>query len=63
MEPLEAMLISVFGGLRNVENIATNNTRLRIATPATSTKIHHMRLFLIRHAETVSMSSLFDDPK
>jgi hypothetical protein len=63
MEPLEAMLISVFRGLRNVENIATNNTRLGIATPTTSTKTHHMRLFLIRHAETVSMSSLFDDPK
>ena len=59
---VKSMSVPVFEPCsRNVEN-TKHNTRLGFATPTTSTKIHHMRLFLVRHAETVSMSNQFDGP-
>jgi hypothetical protein len=48
---------------RGVRNVETNTTRAfgtSFATSTTPTNINRMRLFLIRHAETVSMSNLLD---
>jgi hypothetical protein len=53
---VESWNLSQSRGLRNVETTPINTTRaLEIATSTTPTEKHHMRLFLIRHAETVSL--------